>query len=61
VTSWMALGSRVLLGGVRYRATRMKNAATPLSMLEKSLRKRAARAGDRTTDYRDPRQIGPFD
>jgi hypothetical protein len=34
VTSWMALGTRLFLGGVRYRATRLKNAATPRRILE---------------------------
>ncbi|HST35643.1 MAG TPA: glycosyltransferase [Allosphingosinicella sp.] len=34
VTSWLALGTRLLFGGVRYRATRLKNAATPLRTLE---------------------------
>lgn len=38
--SWMALGARLLLGGVRYRATRMKNAATSPRILEEKVRKR---------------------
>lgn len=29
VTSWMAVGTRLLFGGVRYRNTRLKHAATP--------------------------------
>jgi hypothetical protein len=33
VTSWMALGMRLFLGGVRYRTTRLRNAATPLRIL----------------------------
>jgi hypothetical protein len=35
VTSWMALGSRILFGGVRYRSTRLKFAATPARTLKK--------------------------
>jgi len=34
VTSWLALGTRLLLGGVRYRGTRLTNAATALKTLE---------------------------
>lgn len=33
VTSWLALGSRLALGGVRYRDGRLRDAATPLSRL----------------------------
>jgi hypothetical protein len=40
VTSWMALGTRVFFGGVRYRTGRLKQAATPRRMLEDSLRRR---------------------
>ena len=35
-TSWLALGTR-LLGGVRYRDTRLKLAATPLKVLKKRI------------------------
>ena len=35
VTSWLALGTRVLLGGVRYRTTRLAQAATPLPVLKR--------------------------
>lgn len=38
VTSWLAFGTRLLFGGVRYRDTRLKNAATPLRVLEARLR-----------------------
>ena len=31
VTSWLAFGSRMFVGGVRYRDTRLKLAATPLT------------------------------
>lgn len=34
-TSWLALGTRLLLGGVRYRTTRLALAATPLRNLKK--------------------------
>ena len=37
VTSWLALVTRVLLGGVRYRSTRLKLAATPVRTLKKTL------------------------
>lgn len=39
VTSWMALGTWLLFGGVRYRSSRLSNAATPLWILEKNVRK----------------------
>jgi Glycosyl transferase family 2 len=42
VTSWMALGTRLFLGGVRYRDTRLRNAATPLRILRAQLRRAAA-------------------
>jgi hypothetical protein len=35
VTSWLALGTRFLFGGVRYRSTRLKHAATPYRTLKK--------------------------
>jgi glycosyltransferase involved in cell wall biosynthesis len=41
VTSWMALGTRLLFGGVRYRSTRLRNAATPPRILEEKVRKRS--------------------
>ena len=34
ITSWMAFALRLFFGGVRYRTTRLKNAATPLKALE---------------------------
>lgn len=42
VTSWMALGTRLFLGGVRYRDGRLKNAATPLRVLAAKMQKDAA-------------------
>jgi hypothetical protein len=44
VTAWMAFGQRLLLGGVRYRTTRIKQAATPLAELEEKLAKADARS-----------------
>lgn len=41
VTSWMALGMRIL-GGVRYRDKRLRDAATPLRALTAHLREEAA-------------------
>ena len=38
VTSWLALLTRVLLGGVRYRTARLAQAATPLPILKKRVR-----------------------
>lgn len=35
VTSWVALGIGLFLGGVRYRTTRLKHAATPRRLLER--------------------------
>jgi hypothetical protein len=43
VTSWMALSTRLLFGGVRYRATRLKNAATPSRILREDVQKRRSR------------------
>lgn len=37
VTAWIALGLRVLLGGVTYRGKRVKDAATPLGKLRHTL------------------------
>ena len=39
VTSWMALGTRLLFGGVRYRSSRLRNAATPPRILDENVRK----------------------
>lgn len=41
VTSWMALGTRLLFGGVRYRTSRVKEAATSPRTLAEGLRKRS--------------------
>ena len=38
VTSWMAFGTRLLFGGVRYRSTRLRHAATPPRILKAKLR-----------------------
>jgi hypothetical protein len=39
VTSWMAVATRLLFGGVRYRTTRLKDAATPPRLLRKKVLK----------------------
>lgn len=44
VTSWIALGTRLAFGGVRYRTTRLKSAATPQRILEENVRQRAVAA-----------------
>src|SRR5690606_10928551 len=38
VTSWIALGTRLFLGGVRYRSGRLKYAATPRHLLDRNVR-----------------------
>ena len=51
ITAWIALFTRLLLGGVRYRDTRLKQAATPFT----ELRRRIVRADPRSgvpTDVR---------
>ena len=52
VCSWLALGSRVLFGGVRYRGTVLRHAATPLRVLRSRHAPGAATMGPRAT----PRQ-----
>lgn len=42
ITSWLALGIRLCLGGVRYRATRLLHAATPLRRLRRRVQMTAA-------------------
>lgn len=42
VTSWMAFGTRLLFGGVRYRTSRLKHAATPERELRKPLQERTS-------------------
>jgi hypothetical protein len=42
VTSWMALGMRLVLGGVRYRDKRLRSAATPLRILAAEMQKDGA-------------------
>ena len=37
ITSWLALGTRLILGGVRYRHGRLREAATPMRRLRRSL------------------------
>jgi hypothetical protein len=44
VCVWIAVGRRVLLGGVRYRGTRLRRAATPLRELRRRAEVRAAEA-----------------
>lgn len=44
VTSWMALGTRLLFGGVRYRTSRLRHAATPECELRAKVRERSATA-----------------
>jgi hypothetical protein len=44
VCIWIAVGRRVLLGGVRYRGTRLRRAATPLRELRRRAEVRAAEA-----------------
>ena len=44
LTAWIALFTRVLLGGVRYRNTRLKQAATPLRQLRQRV-SRVSRKG----------------
>ena len=47
-TSWAALATRLLFGGVRYRTTRLKHAATPRTLLDERVRNRSgggSRAG----------------
>lgn len=43
VAAWIALGTRVVLGGVRYRTTRLKYAATPRRVLEERVRSHMSR------------------
>ncbi len=38
ICSWLAVGARVLLGGVPYRGTRLRHAATPMRVLRARLR-----------------------
>lgn len=45
VTSWMALSTRLLPGGVRHRAPRLKNAATPQGILDQNAPKRRYAGG----------------
>lgn len=46
VTSWLALGTRLVFGGVRYRDTRLRHAATPQKLLDGRVRASL----DRTTN-----------
>lgn len=59
VTSWIALGTRLVFGGVRYRTTRLKNAATPQQMLEENLRALRGRAQDRVAGVGSRPNGGP--
>lgn len=40
VTAWLAFGTRLLKGGVKYRDGRLKAAATPLAILQGQVRRR---------------------
>lgn len=42
VTSWAALGTRLFFGGVRYRTTRLKYAATPPKVLQEKVQNHSA-------------------
>jgi hypothetical protein len=42
VCSWLAVGARVVLGGVPYRGTVLRHAATPMSVLRARLARRAS-------------------
>jgi hypothetical protein len=42
ITSWMALATRIFFGGVRYRKTRLKYAATPPNVLQERVRNHLA-------------------
>ena len=43
ITSWLAVGTRLLLGGVRYRDGRLKEAATPMPKLRRMVSEPEAR------------------
>lgn len=43
LTSWMAFGTRLFFGGVRYRTTRLAHAATPRRLLALKVREARAR------------------
>lgn len=55
VTSWLAVGTRLAQGGVRYRDTRLKSAATPL----RSLKDRLANSKSRTASRSEPTEDEP--
>jgi len=55
ITAWIALFTRLLLGGVRYRDTRLKQAATPFP----ELRKRIIRTRAGSEGQTEARQIEP--
>lgn len=54
VTSWIALGSRLLLGGVRYRSGRLKYAATPRHLLDRKVREARKRHEAASTGNQAP-------
>jgi hypothetical protein len=57
VTSWLAIGARVFLGGIPYRGRVLRHAATPMRVLR--ARHAALRAtGALATPHRDPRGAG---
>lgn len=43
-TSWLAFGTRLLFGGIRYRNTRLKHAATPPRTLVENVQERSVAA-----------------
>lgn len=51
ICSWLALFARVLLGGVPYRGTILRHAATPLRELRTRYDKSLIKPPDRTTRY----------
>ena len=66
VCSWIAVADRVLFGGIRYRGTRLRRAATPPRELRARLGARRQRGGSGTARGReraaawDPSQTGLF-
>nr|WP_257018337.1 glycosyltransferase family 2 protein [Sphingopyxis sp. JAI108] len=54
-TSWIALGTGLFLGGVRYRTTRLKHAATPRRLLERRIQEARDSGGEDAADQRGSR------
>lgn len=55
VTSWMALGTGLFLGGVRYRTTRLKHAATPRRLLKRRVQEARDSGGEDAGDQHGSR------